>query len=564
MLANKNNHLIKQILKKSRKTGGKEETDQNVDPTKVDPEVDEAESDSEAPIIIESKPEEESPIQAEYPDTKYLYRNIQNLNYPSTKTYVCAFHLANNFVKYIVEAKDAKVEFPSFEFENIQKGGFLDDDIESGDLDVTFQNNVIEFVQTFFTDASVLAVASIPEEEVSPESEGPLPDEGSAQNSFGEEEGSPSGKGENPMQESFGEEEGSPPGEEEGSPSGNGENPVRNSFGEEEGSPSGDEKFASGDEESASEPEPPIEEASPPDEETSVNKTPLAKGGSLERAREEGQALTEGDGQATTEEDGQAISNGDEAIREGEEPIREGDETIREGEEPIREGDEPIREGDETKAEGEEAKAEEDGQAIKEGEQDAATEEETTNVFAVAEKPEYIGFVKGKESSIYVFVKISSDYNLKPEYKNSILNELFHTNKVFDMDVDESVRTLFENNTWLLDDKEPYSGYSCKFADDGQLANVKEDENDAGELINVDSIGDYYYFSFLPIDKENAKEYKRFAIFPNEYVCIHNANQMAEYKENKSEYAEDKSIYFKDTEGREFFAVKTPSQFIKE
>ncbi len=530
MLANKNNHLIKQILKKSRKTGGKEETDQNVDPTKVDPEVDEAESDSEAPIIIESKPEEESPIEAEYPDTKYLYRNIQNLNYPSTKTYVCAFHLANNFVKYIVEAKDAKVEFPSFEFENIQKGGFLDDDIESGDLDVTFQNNVIEFVQTFFTDASVPAVASIPEEEVSPESEGPLPDEGTAQNSFGEEEGSPSGNGENPMQESFGEEEGSPPGEEEGSPSGD----EKFASGDEE-SASGDEESASGDEESASEPEPLIEEASPPDEETSVDKTPLAKGGSLERAREEGQATTEGE----------------EPIREGEEPIREGDETIREGEEPIREG--------------EEAKAEEDGQAIKEGEQDAATEEEeTTNVFAVAEKPEYIGFVKGKESSIYVFVKISSDYNLKPEYKNSILNELFHTNKVFDMDVDDSVRTLFENNTWLLDDKEPYSGYLCKFAEDGQLANVKEDENDAGELINVDSMGDYYYFSFLPIDKENAKEYKRFAIFPNEYVCIHNANQMAEYKENKSEYAEDKSIYFKDTEGREFFAVKTPSQFIKE
>jgi len=201
----------------------------------------------------------------------------------------------------------------------------------------------------------------------------------------------------------------------------------------------------------------------------------------------------------------------------------------------------------------------------KETSKEQATKEETSDVFAITENPEYIGFVKGKESSIYVFVKIPSEYNLKPEYNNSILNELFHTYKVYDKDVDNSIRTLFENNTWLLDDKEPYSGYMCKFTENGQLANVKEQDGDeVGELINIDSIGDYYYFSFLPIDMGNAKEYKRFAIFPNEYVCIHNETQMAEYKENKSAYARDKSIYFKDTEGREFFAVKTPSQFVKE
>ena len=204
-------------------------------------------------------------------------------------------------------------------------------------------------------------------------------------------------------------------------------------------------------------------------------------------------------------------------------------------------------------------------EASREATNEEPSQEEASDVFAIAEKPEYIGFVKGKESSIYVFVKIPSEHNLKPEYNNSILNELFHTFKVFDKDVDDSIRTLFENNTWLLDDKEPYSGYLCKYTEDGQLANVKEEDGDEiGELINIDSIGDYYYFSFLPIDMENAKEYKRFAIFPNEYVCIHNETQMAEYKENKSAYAHDKSIYFKDTEGREFFAVKTPSQFVKE
>jgi hypothetical protein len=100
-----------------------------------------------------------------------------------------------------------------------------------------------------------------------------------------------------------------------------------------------------------------------------------------------------------------------------------------------------------------------------------------------------------------------------------------------------------------------------------QLVNVKIDEDNA-DLINVESIGDYYYFSFLPIVEESiATQYKRFAIFPNEYVCILDDTQMEEYKENKISYAEDKSIFLKGETLRdkktkhEFMCVKTPSQF---
>ena len=495
MLANKNNHLIKQIL---RKSGGKTVAP-TVEQSKAEVELETKPADlSEAEVKAEAEPEPEpdEPIQIEYPDTKYLYRNIQNLNYPSTKTYVCAFHLADNFVKYIVETKDTKVEFPSFEFENIQKGGFLDDDIASGDLDMSFQNNVIEFVQSFFVDTTVPVIQQ--EEVVStPQTLGEEEEVASTPQTLGEEEviSSPQTLGEEEVVST---------------PQTLGEEEVASSpqtLGEEEEAVSTPQTL--GEEVSLSE--------SPRREDTPIVTKSLTKGGSLDESSKEEPS----EEQATKKES-------------SEEPATK---------------EEPSEE-----------------QATKEEtSEEQATKEETSDVFAITENPEYIGFVKGKESSIYVFVKIPSEYNLKPEYNNSILNELFHTYKVYDKDVDNSIRTLFENNTWLLDDKEPYSGYMCKFTENGQLANVKEQDGDeVGELINIDSIGDYYYFSFLPIDMGNAKEYKRFAIFPNEYVCIHNETQMAEYKENKSAYARDKSIYFKDTEGREFFAVKTPSQFVKE
>jgi hypothetical protein len=181
-------------------------------------------------------------------------------------------------------------------------------------------------------------------------------------------------------------------------------------------------------------------------------------------------------------------------------------------------------------------------------------------------QPEYIGYLlsPNEPDSIFVFVK-TPDVSLKPEYTRCILNELFHTFKVYDTDVDESVKTLFENNQWLLNTDEPYSGYLCKLNEDKQLINT----NDEASLMNVDSIGDLFYFSFLPLDKENARLNKRYAIFPNEYVCILDETQKAEYLLDKQSYSDDKSIYFKGEiltnkqKGHEFFCVKTPSQFLE-
>jgi hypothetical protein len=523
MLANKNNHLIKQIL---RKSGGKtvaptvEQNKAEVETKSADPDLSEADEADEAGEAEVDKPDE--PMQLEYPDTKYLYRNIQNLNYPSTKTYVCAFHLADNFVKYIVETKDTKVEFPSFEFENIQKGGFLDDDIASGDLDMSFQNNVIEFVQTFFVDASVpslqeekevLSSPQSPSEEILTPSQSPDEEVLSSPQSLNQEVSSPS--------QSLDEELLSSP----------------QSLNQEVSSPS-----QSLDEELLSSPQSLNQEVSSPSQSPSEEiLTPSQSQEVLTPSQSASEKVLSSSESLNTEKP--LVKGGylEQATRE-----------------------EPSEE-EATNEEPSEEEATNKEQSQEEVTNEEPSQEEASDVFAIAENPEYIGFVKGKEASIYVFVKIPSEHNLKPEYNNSILNELFHTFKVFDKDVDDSIRTLFENNTWLLDDKEPYSGYLCKYTEDGQLANVKEEDGDEiGELINIDSIGDYYYFSFLPIDMENAKEYKRFAIFPNEYVCIHNETQMAEYKENKSAYAHDKSVYFKDTEGREFFAVKTPSQFVKE
>ena len=181
-------------------------------------------------------------------------------------------------------------------------------------------------------------------------------------------------------------------------------------------------------------------------------------------------------------------------------------------------------------------------------------------------QPEYIGYLlhPNEPDCIFVFVK-TPDVSLKPEYTTCILNELFHTFKVYDTDVDESVKTLFENNQWLLNKDEPYSGYLCKLNEDKQLVNT----NDEASLMNVDSIGDLFYFSFLPLDKENARLNKRYAIFPNDYVCVLDERQKAEYLSDKQSYSDDKSIYFKGEiltnkqEGHEFFCVKTPSQFLE-
>ena len=148
--------------------------------------------------------------------------------------------------------------------------------------------------------------------------------------------------------------------------------------------------------------------------------------------------------------------------------------------------------------------------------------------------------------------------------------------KVYNLDVDQIIKTLFSNNKWLLyikpDVSSPFSGYICKINEQNQLVNSKKEEtliiNISDQyLTNIDSIGNFYYFSFQPLDKENAELYQRYAFFPMNYACILDENQMTAHKTNTIMTNDYDSIYFKGEllankkDGNQFLAIKTPLQF---
>ena len=153
MLANKNNHLIKKFFKKGGNTMNQQTYSLNQ--RSDDPQMQSTSSDDDPQMqsTSEIKSSDDDPQmlnpEIQYPDQKYLYKNISSQKQMDTiKTYVCAFN-NSNFVKYIVDTKGL---FPSFTFSmsTTQKGGFLDDDSSSDDLDTLFQKNVIDFVKTFY------------------------------------------------------------------------------------------------------------------------------------------------------------------------------------------------------------------------------------------------------------------------------------------------------------------------------------------------------------------------------------------------------------------------------
>jgi hypothetical protein len=169
-------------------------------------------------------------------------------------------------------------------------------------------------------------------------------------------------------------------------------------------------------------------------------------------------------------------------------------------------------------------------------------------------QPKYKGYIPNvsEPNSIYAFVNIENATLLKPEYIESTPNELFFLFKVFNLDVDPIVKTLFSNNKWLLyiqpEVSSPFSGYICKLNEQNQIVNVKKEELTNGLdqfLIDIDSIGHFYYFSFLPLDPQNAESYKRFAFFPMEYACILDETQLSDYKSNTISYSNNDSFYFK-------------------
>jgi hypothetical protein len=389
MFADKNNHLIKQILKNKRK-GGDVTSALEKPVVKTLPFT-------ESKKVIEQTPIEVLPqpiMKNEFPDKNYLYKNITS-NKNINKANICAFYVQDTkFLKFIIETQDAVAVFPSFVFEATQRGGFLDDERSTSDLDKQFQQDVISLTKSFFK----------------------------------------------------------------------------------------------------------------------------------------------------TEQDGG-------------EPQPNVSMTLENDEEP------------KSSQEQENALLQEDNVSSKIGdEEEEARQEEEKEEEIVYDNLEYIGYIMFNDEP-FVFINIGSTKPLKTNYQEALLNDLFYTFKVFDADVDMTIRDLFDNNRWLLNEDQPYSGYMCALNEANQLVNVKIDEDNA-DLINVESIGDYYYFSFSPIVEESiAIQYKRFAIFPNEYVCILDDTQMEEYKENKISYAEDKSIYLKGETLRdkktkhEFMCVKTPSQF---
>lgn len=459
MFADKNNHLLKQILKKKRK-GGSQET----------PSVKTLPFSEQAPDQVEELSQQEEPSQqnqssqSTYPDTKYLYKNIaSNKNGSSMKTNVCAFYSQeSNFLKYIVEIKEGEnVIFPSFMFETSQKGGFLDNENTPTDLDKLFEKSVTEFVKTFFAQkGGEIPVTPSKEQPVSPsrEEEFLQPQDGIDSPSREEEFLKPQS---------------------------------------EPASPSREEEFL----------QPQDGPISPLEKEPS---SPLEN--EMLRAQEIASEKKEEEEQEVDQQ------------QEQERPFEQ------QQEDNFSQPDDLLLSSDEA-----------------------------------GDSPKYIGYIMVNEEP-FVFVNIGSTKPLSPNYQEAVLNELFHTFKVFDSNIDQTIRDLFNNNRWLLNDEQPYSGYMCALNEANQLVNIKVDEENA-DLINVDSIGDFYYFSFSPLDKENATQYKRFAIFPNEYVCILDDTQMEEYKGNKVAYAEDKSIYLKGetlTDKKpenEFMCVKTPSQF---
>ena len=450
MFADKNNHLIKQILKNKRKGG-------DVTSTLEKPVVKTLPF-TESKKVIEQTPIEVLPqpiMKNEFPDKNYLYKNITS-NKNINKAKICAFYVQDtNFLKFIVETKDAVAVFPSFVFEATQRGGFLDDESSTSDLDKQFQQDAISLAKSFFKT----------------EQDGGEPKPNVSMTLENDEEPKSSQEKENALLQ---------------------EDNVSSKIDDEE-----------------------------------------------EEARQE---------EDVTQEDTIQSEQEQEETRQEEQ----------EKEEETRQ-EEDTRQSEQEKED--DTRQEDTRQSEQEQEEETRQEEEI-----VYDNLEYIGYIMFNDEP-FVFINIGSSKPLKTNYQEALLNDLFYTFKVFDADVDMTIRDLFDNNRWLLNEYQPYSGYMCALNEANQLVNVKIDEDNA-DLINVESIGDYYYFSFLPIVEESiARQYKRFAIFPNEYVCILDDTQMEEYKENKISYAEDKSIYLKGETLRdkktkhEFMCVKTPSQF---
>jgi hypothetical protein len=196
-----------------------------------------------------------------------------------------------------------------------------------------------------------------------------------------------------------------------------------------------------------------------------------------------------------------------------------------------------------------------------------------------APQPTYIGYIPNvsENDAVFVFVQIENPELLNLKYIECTPNEVVFLSKVYNFDIEQPIQNLFANNPWLYMNQtlaSPFSGYLCKKNEQNQIVNVKKEEITTTNLydqflINIDELGNYYYFSFLPFDLQNTELYQRFALFPNEYDCILDNENLEYYKQNRIIFENSDSIYFKGDlltdkkEGQSFFAIKTPLQFAK-
>ena len=435
-----------------------------------------------------------------YPDTKYLYKNITSTKKTTgIKTNICAFYLQDtHFVKYIVHKEESRIVFPSFVFETngMQSGGFLDEDNNS-------TSNLDILFQTNVIDFVKSFFLQSNHTNGSMELEGGDSKSKEQQQQEVETISSPQ------QQQQEVETISSPQQQQQQVPQQQEKENVDNISSLEQQEKENVDNISSLEQQEVEENVDNISSLEQPEVEENVDNI-----SSLEQQEEENV-----DNISSLE---QQVEENVDNISSLEQPEEENVDNISSLEQPEKENVEPP-------------------------------------VPIYYDNLEYIGYILSNDEP-YVFVNIGSQKPLNQEYTETILSELFYTFKVFDMDVDMTIRTLFDNNRWLLHDDEPYSGYICKLNEESQLVN----DEDSTDIINVESIGNYYYFSFRPLDKNTQK---RFAIFPNEYACILDDTQMAQYKSDKMLYAQDRTIYFKGETlrdkkvGHEFMCVKTPSQF---
>ena len=464
MFANKNNHLLKKLLR----GGAFSEKPSVVKTLPFTPDL----SPEEKTLSPETNPID-IPPSAEYPDTKYLYKNITSNNNIS-KINVCAFN-KGDFIKYIVQEEDGRAVFPSFVFENTQRGGFLDGDSEPTDLDNLFKQKVEEFVKTFFLKTG-----------------GETQQNGVLQTS--------------------------PQSQQINSQQINSQQSLEQTL-DETNSQQGLEQTPDENNSQQNPDQIPDETNSQQDPEQTLEQMNSQQG--LEQNPEQSldQTLEQGVEQNISQ---QGLEQNPEQNISQEGLEQTPDEIISQ-------------------------------QGLDQIPDEIPSETPTSTT--------YIGYIM-VNGEPYVFASISPG-KLGQQFREALLNELFYLFKVDNLDVDKTVKDVFDNNRWLLNESEPYSGYMCKIDQAGQLVNIKEAEEE--DMTNIETIGDFYYFSFQPLDTETL--YKKFAIFPNEYVCILDESQMAQYKTNKMSYAEEKTIYFKGEaletkrNGIEFMCVRMPSNF---